>query len=159
MIYWMLSRHTVVCCVAQEASTPHPWVINRKNTFTKVDNFCSGNACQCHYLTFQILTKLHQTFPKYEPSKIGWVSYVVAFSFCFPFFSSNNKIYANMFSDCPEIWYTDRQCKGASWYQIWLYYHKWSQSYKKTMYKNNTNMLSNLQGKLLMGRSWKSAMR
>jgi len=26
-----ISRHTVACCVAQEAGTPHPWVINRNN--------------------------------------------------------------------------------------------------------------------------------
>jgi len=29
--FYLISRDTVVCRVAQEAGTPHPWVINRKN--------------------------------------------------------------------------------------------------------------------------------
>jgi len=50
--------------------------------------------------------------------------------------------------------------KGStSWYPIWLQYHKWLQSYKQLFAKNNTNMLSCLQDKLLMARSWKSARR
>jgi len=50
--------------------------------------------------------------------------------------------------------------KGStSWYPIWLQYHKWPQSYKQLFAKNNTNMLSCLQGKPLMARSWKSARR
>jgi len=77
-------RHTVVCCAAQEAGTPHPWVSTKLqfshtytkllDTLTKQNNFCSGNAGQCHHLTFQISTKSHRAFPRYEPSKIGLVS-------------------------------------------------------------------------------------
>jgi len=46
----------VVCCAAQEASVPHPWVINRNDFhvyvapwhFNKTKDFCGGNASQCH---------------------------------------------------------------------------------------------------------------
>jgi len=63
------------------------------------------------------------------------------------------------FSNCLEIWYTERWDNGASRYQISLQHHKWLQSYKWLLAKNNTNMLSHLQGKPLMARSWKSAKR
>jgi len=56
------------------------------------DNFCSGYANQRHHLTFQILTKLCQAFPRYEPSKIGLVSsFFLVVSFCLMLFSLNNK--------------------------------------------------------------------
>ena len=42
---------------------------------------------------------------------------------------------------------------GACWYQLWLEYDKQAKSYERLFTKNNTNMLSRLQGKLRMGRS------
>jgi len=48
-------------------------------------------------------------------------------------------------SDCLEVWYTERQNKGTSWYQIWFQYHKWSQSYKLLFAKNITNMWPDLR--------------
>jgi len=56
----------------------------------KQNNFCSGNADQCHYLTFQISTKSHWALPIYEPSKIGLVSW---FFSSFFFFSSRCESY------------------------------------------------------------------
>jgi len=50
----------------------------------KPNDFCSKNAGQCPHLTFQILTKSHEAFPRYEPSKIGLIS----LGFLFGFFSS-----------------------------------------------------------------------
>ena len=43
--------------------------------------------------------------------------------------------------------------KGTSRYQLWLEYDKQAKSYERLFTKNNTNMLSRLQGKLRMGRS------
>jgi len=113
--------------------------------------FCSGNASQHHHLTFQILTKSHEAFLRYEPSKIGLVS----------FFS---------LSRCESC------CKTQKHYPITLKFgtlkgrirvhpdtkfdcntingHKALNNY---LQKNNT--LSRLQGKPLMARSWKSARR
>jgi len=72
-----IDQDTRVYHVAQEAGTPHLWVINRKNnnavftyaycSSTIPYDFCSGNASQPHHLTFQILTKSPQTFPRNEP--------------------------------------------------------------------------------------------
>jgi len=60
-----------------------------RDTFTKLDDFCGGNASQRHHLTFQISTKSHQAFLRYEPLKTGWIS--SAFLFLFFFLLSNNK--------------------------------------------------------------------
>ena len=43
--------------------------------------------------------------------------------------------------------------KGASRYQLWLEYDKQAKSYERLFMKNNTNMLSRLQGEPRMGRS------
>ena len=43
--------------------------------------------------------------------------------------------------------------KDASLYQHWLEYDKQAKSYERLFTKNNTNMLSRLQGKPRMGRS------
>jgi len=101
-----------------------------------------------------ISTKSCQVFLRYEPSKIGRVSF-------FSLFCQSVKIAikTKVLSDCLQIWYTEKWDKGTLWYQIWLQYHKWSQSYKWLFAKNNTNMLSCLQSKPLMARSWKSAKR
>jgi len=80
------------------------------------------------------------------------------FFVCFSSFRQATKV-ANVLSNCPEIWYTARRYKCASLYWIWLQYHKRSQCYKQLFTKDNTNMLSSLQGKLLMARNWNSARR
>jgi len=48
----------------------------------KQNDFCSGNAGQCHHLTFQISTKSHWAFSRYEPLKIGLVSLFIFLSRC-----------------------------------------------------------------------------
>ena len=40
-----------------------------------------------------------------------------------------------MLSDYLEIWYTDRQCKGVSWYQVSIEYGKHLQSYLRLFTK------------------------
>ena len=60
---------------------------------------------------------------------------------------------ANATSDYLEIWHTEGGYKGASRYQLWLEYDKQAKSYERLFMKNNTNMLSRLQGKPRMGRS------
>jgi len=54
-----------------------------RDTLMKPNDFCGRNASKCHHLTFQISTKSHQAFPRYEPSKIGKVSYLLLFLFVF----------------------------------------------------------------------------
>ena len=55
--------------------------------------------------------------------------------------------------DCLEIWHTEGGYKGASRYQLWLEYDKQAKRYERLFTKNNTNMLSRLQGKPRMERS------
>jgi len=45
----------------------------------KPDDFCCGDALHRQYSTFQISTKLRQTFPRYELPKIGLVSSFFSF--------------------------------------------------------------------------------
>jgi len=134
-----LSRHTVVCRAAQEAGAPHPWVI-------------------------QISTKLRQVFPRYESSKIGWVSsfFFLLFFCLFFFFLSNNKNCHKMQTRYLIVLKFGTQQDSVSAHRGIKFGcntvngHKVINNYSQ---KIAPNMLSLLQGKLLMARTWKLARR
>jgi len=126
----LLSRHMVVCHLAQEAGLPHPCVINRKNKnaiftayiapwyFNETKQFLQW---KCRPMSSpHISNKLHWAFPRYEPSKIGLVSLFSFFFLCFLFFLLFVKVWkllwnTNALSNCLEIWYPERRDKGTSW--------------------------------------------
>jgi len=64
--------------------------------------------------------------------------------FFFFFFSSFRVKVAIKQKGIIEIWYTESQDKGATFGCNTV--RKWSLSYKRSFAKNNTNMLSRLQG-------------
>ena len=120
----------------------------------KPGNFRCGDALHCQCLTFQISTESRKAFPRYELSKIGLVSLFFFFLSFHLGMKVTIKWKKNRLSDCLEIWYTKRWCKGASWYQAWLEYDKHSESYLRLFTKNNTNMLSRPQGKPQEAKNW-----
>ena len=113
-----------------------------------LDDLCCGDSLHCQYPTFQILTK---GFPRYKLSKIGWVSslFILFLSFSIRLgMKVTNKW--KLVIRLPWNWYTERRCKGASWYQVWLEYDKHSQNYLRLFTKKNN---LHPQSKLCMART------
>jgi len=149
-----------VCCAAQEAGAPQPWVsILAGRTimqFLCIRNFmllvrnCMIFAVEMtssvsSYPTFQISTKSCQAFPRYKLSKIDLIS----FFFVFFFFLSKHEHKVEMGYLIPLKFRTKKG--GVRTHLCTMFGHL--QSYLRLFTKNNTHILSDPQGKPCVARS------
>ena len=159
-----------MCHAAQEAGAQHPWVYwqeERKRNFPTSVALCCLNETRRFLLWILPPTSaLHipnlSEIASGVPEICYFKNWLSVFIFFFLFFFLFSHTYKNCYKTrtpypiALKIWHTEGGYKGASRYQHWLEYDKQVKSYERLFTKNNTNMLSRLQGKPRMEKSWKS---
>ena len=120
-----VSRHTIVCCVAQEAGVPHRGYIDRKKEnviFTLLylsdplsdwNQICYRVAHQPGESTFKIGRKSLWPFLRYELTTFDSFLRFFLSSSCYGTLTKI-AITANTYSDRLKMWHTERESKGES---------------------------------------------